>query len=46
LRLASQQRGAFQPLQAAHGDIPLVKKIKAKINEIVEKELVLQDFKD
>lgn len=29
-----------------NGDIPAIKKIKNKINHIIEKELVLQDFKD
>jgi hypothetical protein len=46
LKLASEKRGAFNPLQASHSDIPEIKKVKSKINQIVEKELVLQDFKD
>lgn len=46
MKLASEKRGAFNPLQASHSDIPAIKKVKSKINQIVEKELVLQDFKD
>ncbi len=45
LRRFNQHRGAFQSLQT-NGDIPAIKKIKNKINHIVEKELILQDFKD
>ena len=41
LKQASQQRGAFTPLQASHNDIPEIKKVKSKINQIVEKELIL-----
>jgi hypothetical protein len=40
LKRFNKQRGAFQPLSTV-GDIPAIKKIKSKINHIVEKELVL-----
>ncbi len=46
MKQASKQRGAFNPLKATHDDIPVIKKVKSKINQIIEKELVLQDFKD
>jgi hypothetical protein len=46
LKLASQQRGVFKTLEASNNDIPEIKKVKSKINQIVEKELILQDFKD
>jgi hypothetical protein len=39
-------RGAFTPFEPSANDIPAIKKIKNKINAIVERELVLQDFKD
>lgn len=46
MKLASQQRGVFKTLEASNNDIPEIKKVKSKINQIVEKELILQDFKD
>lgn len=46
LKNFNQQRGAFSPLAISDHDIPAHKKIKKKINAIVEKELALQDFKD
>jgi len=46
LRRANVQRGAFTPFSPSDGDIPAIKKIKSKINSIVERELALQDFKD
>ena len=46
LKAMNAKRGEFAPFQAAADDVPEVSKIKNKINAIVEKELVLQDFKD
>ena len=45
LRRASIERGAFKPLQAKESDIPEVRRIKERVNRIVERELALQDFK-
>jgi hypothetical protein len=42
----NKQRGAFSPFVVGNGDAPEIAKIKKRINYIVEKELVLQDFKD
>jgi hypothetical protein len=44
--LASKQRGVFNPLSETIHDISEIKKVKKQINKIVEKELVLQDFKN
>jgi len=44
--LASKQRGVFNPLNETIHDISEIKKVKKQINKIVEKELVLQDFKN
>lgn len=41
LKNFNQQRGAFSPLAISDHDIPAHKKIKKKINAIVEKELAL-----
>ena len=45
LRRASLERGAYKPLQAKESDIPEVRRIKERVNRIVERELALQDFK-
>jgi hypothetical protein len=46
LKKFNRERGAFAPFSGSEGDIPAIRKIKDRINSIVEKELVLQDFKD
>ena len=46
MKKASSQRGVFKPLQPVSSDIPEVKRIKQRINKIVERELVHHDFKD
>jgi len=40
LKAENNQRGVFKPLQAASDDIPSLTKIKNKINQVVERELV------
>lgn len=44
LKAENNQRGVFKPLQGDSDDIPSISKIKNKINQVVEKELVLHDF--
>lgn len=46
LKKFNNQRGAFSPFSINGNDLPEIRKIKNRINNIVEKELVLQDFKD
>jgi hypothetical protein len=46
LKKFNRERGAFAPFSGNENDIPAIKKIKTRINSIVEKELILQDFKD
>lgn len=46
LKKFNVQRGAYKPFASSASDVPALSKVKARINKIVEKELVLQDFKD
>jgi len=46
LKKFNKERGAYAPFSEASNDIPAIRKIKTRINSIIEKELVLQDFKD
>lgn len=39
-------RGSYKPFQPEEGDVPELIRIKNRINSIVERELVQQDFKD
>jgi len=45
LKQENNERGAYKPFEAAADDVPAISKIKNRINHIVEKELVLADFK-
>lgn len=46
LKKENNERGVYKPFEADANDIPAISKIKNRINQVVEKELVLQDFKD
>jgi hypothetical protein len=41
LKKFNTERGAFTPFEVLASDIPATKKIKSKINSIIERELVL-----
>lgn len=46
LKNAMTNRDAWQPMEMTENDTVYVKKLKAKINALVEKELAFVDFQD